>query len=166
MFTPVFTPRDRSRCEQRCEHLRHGPNLMSDRTSGAWSACSLDALTAWKRPEPTKWAVVVIFCARVTNRENEVCFRPKLASRARAPSLTTTAHFVGSGCFQAVSSSREHALHAPHVRSDIRSGMWRRCDLLSGFHAYCGLGTQVMRYNSVGDIARQEDGGSSGKWGG
>ena len=52
------------------------------------------------------------------------------------------------------------------VRSDIRSGMWRRCDLLSGFHAYCGLGTQVMRYNSVGDIARQEDGGSSGKWGG
>ena len=23
-----------------------------------------------------------------------------------------------------------------------------------------------MRYNSVGDIARQEDGGSSGKWGG
>ena len=43
----------------RGEHLRHGPNLMSDRTSGAWSACSLDELTAWKRPEPTKWAVVV-----------------------------------------------------------------------------------------------------------
>ena len=43
-------------CEQRCEHLRHGPNLMSDQTSGAWSTCSLDGLTAWKRSEPTKWA--------------------------------------------------------------------------------------------------------------
>ena len=58
------------------------------------------------------------------------CFRPKLPSRARAPSLTTTAHFVGSGRFQAVSSSREHALHAPDVRSDIRFGPWRRCSPL------------------------------------
>jgi hypothetical protein len=47
-------------CEQCCEHLRHGRDLMSDQTSGAWSTCSLDGLTAWKRPEPTKWAVVVI----------------------------------------------------------------------------------------------------------
>ena len=129
MFTPVFTPRDRSRCEHRCEHLRHGPNLMSVRASGAWRVCSLDALTAWKRPEPTKWAVVVIFCARATNHENEV-FSVKLASRARAPSLTTTAHFVGSGRVQAVSACREHALHAPDVRSDIRFGPWRRCSHL------------------------------------
>ena len=46
-------------CEQCCEHLRHGRDLMSDQTSGAWSTCSLDGLTAWKRPDPTKWAVVV-----------------------------------------------------------------------------------------------------------
>ena len=42
-----------SRCEHRCEYLRHRPNLMSDRTWGAWNACSLDGVTAWKRPEPT-----------------------------------------------------------------------------------------------------------------
>ena len=65
-------------CEHRCEHLRHGRDLMSDRTSGAWSACSLDGLTAWKRPKPTKWTVVVIFCARATNHENEV-FSAKIA---------------------------------------------------------------------------------------
>ena len=60
------------RCSHRCSHLlgsrgqsystcqrRHGRNLMSDRTSGAWRVCSLDGLTAWKCPEPTKWAVVV-----------------------------------------------------------------------------------------------------------
>ena len=34
--------------------------------------CSLHGLTAWTRPEPTKWAAVVIFCARATHRENEV----------------------------------------------------------------------------------------------
>ena len=51
---------------------------MSDRTSGAWSTCSLDGLTAWKRPKPTKWTVVVIFCARATNHENEV-FSAKIA---------------------------------------------------------------------------------------
>ena len=44
-----------------------------------------------------------------------------------APSLTTTAHFVGSGHFQAVNPSREHTLHAPDIRSDIRFGPWRRC---------------------------------------
>ena len=33
----------------------------------------------------------------------------------------TTAHFVGSGRFQALSPPREHMLHAPDVRSDIRS---------------------------------------------
>ena len=56
----------------------HGPDLISNRTLGAWSACSPDGVTAWKRPEPTKWAVVVILCARATKRENEViyCFRP------------------------------------------------------------------------------------------
>ena len=129
VFTPLFTPTALLGCEHRCEHLRHGRDLMSDRTSGAWSACSLHGLTAWTRPESTKWAVVVIFCARATNHGNEV-FSVKLASRARAPSLTTTAHFVGSGRFQAVSSSREHALHAPDVRSDIRFGPWRRCSPL------------------------------------
>ena len=39
-----------SRCEHRCEHLRHRPNLMSDQTSGAWRMCSLDGVTAWKCP--------------------------------------------------------------------------------------------------------------------
>ena len=48
----------------RGEHLRHGPNLMSVRASGAWSTWSLDALTAWKRPEPTKWAVIVTILRR------------------------------------------------------------------------------------------------------
>ena len=71
VFTPVFTPTAVPGCENRCEHLRHGRDLMSDRTSGAWSTCSLGGLTAWKRPEPTKWAVVVIFCARATKREND-----------------------------------------------------------------------------------------------
>ena len=66
--------------------------------------CSLHGLTAWTRPEPTKWAAVVIFCARATHRENEVFSRPKLASRDRAPSLTTTAHFVGPGHFQVLTS--------------------------------------------------------------
>ena len=60
------------RCSHRCSHLlgargwsystcqrRHGRDLMSDRTSGAWKACSLDGMTAWKCPEPTNWAVVV-----------------------------------------------------------------------------------------------------------
>ena len=42
----------------------------------------------------------------------------------RAQNITTTAHFVGSGRFQAVTPSGEHALHAPNVRSDIRSGPW------------------------------------------
>ena len=40
---------------------------------------SLDGVTAWKRPDPTKWAVVVIFCARTTNRQNEVVFSAKSA---------------------------------------------------------------------------------------
>ena len=79
------------RCSHLCSHLpgsrgrsystcqrRHVRDQMSDRTSGAWSTCSLDALTAWKRPEPTKWTVVVIFCARATNHENEV-FSAKIA---------------------------------------------------------------------------------------
>ena len=35
---------------------------------------SLDEVRAWKCPDPTKRAVVVIFCARATNRENEVLF--------------------------------------------------------------------------------------------
>ena len=35
---------------------------------------------------------------------------------ARAKNITTTAHFVGSGRFQAVTPSREHVFHAPHVR--------------------------------------------------
>ena len=137
VFTPVFTPRERSRCEQCCEHLRHGRDPMSDRTSGAWRVCSLHGLTAWTRPEPTKWAVVVIFCARATNHENEV-FSVKLASRARAPSLTTTAHFVGSGRVQAVSPCGGHALHARDVRSDIRSRPWRWCS-----HLYSHPGSAV-----------------------
>ena len=37
---------------------------MSVRASGAWSTWSLDALTAWKRPEPTKWAVIVTILRR------------------------------------------------------------------------------------------------------
>ena len=53
---------------------------MSNQALEAWSTRSLHGLTAWKRPEPTKWAVVVILCARATKRENEVftdyCFRP------------------------------------------------------------------------------------------
>ena len=45
---------------------------MSNQALEAWSTRSLHGLTAWKRPEPTKWAVVVILCARATKRENEV----------------------------------------------------------------------------------------------
>ena len=46
-------------CEHRCEHLRHGRDLMSDRTSGTWRTCPPHGLTAWTRPDPTKWAVMV-----------------------------------------------------------------------------------------------------------
>ena len=143
MFTPTAVPG----CEHRCEHLRHGRDLMSDRTSGAWSACSLHGLTAWTRPESTKWAVVVIFCARATNHENEV-FSVKLASRARAPSLIMTAHFVGSGRVQAVSPCEQHTLHAPHARTDIRLGPWRRCS-----HLCSHPGTAVGVNTGVNTIA-------------
>jgi hypothetical protein len=34
------------------------------------------------------------------------------------------AHFVSSGRFRARSPSKEYTLHAPDVRSDIRSGPW------------------------------------------
>jgi hypothetical protein len=81
------------------------------------------------RPEPTKWAVVVILCARPRTVKMR-CVRPKSASRPRAPSLTMTAHFVGSGRLQAVSPCGEHVLHVPDVRSDIRSRPWRRCSHL------------------------------------
>ena len=57
---------------------------------------------------------------------------------ARAQNITTTVHFVGLGRFQAVSPSREHVLHAPDVRSDIRSRPWRRCS-----HLYSHPGTAV-----------------------
>ena len=59
---PGSRGRSYSTCQRRHVHVR---DLMSDRTSGAWSTCSLGGLTPWKRPEPTKWAVVVIFCARL-----------------------------------------------------------------------------------------------------
>jgi len=116
-------------CEYRCEHHRHGRDPMSDRTSGAWSTCSLDGLTAWTRPEPTKWAVVVKDGARAreANLTENTSF-PWFV--ARAQNITTTAHFVDSGRVQAVSPCREHALHAPDVRSDIRSRPWRRCSHL------------------------------------
>ena len=147
VFTPVFTPQDRSRCEHRCEHPGHGRKVMSDRTSGAWRVCSLHGLTAWTRPELTKWAVVVIFCARATHRQNEV-FSAQLASRPRAPSLTTTAHFVGSGRVQAVSPCREHTLHAPDARTDIRFGPWRRCShLCSHLLRSRGVNTGVNTYD-------------------
>ena len=66
---------------------------MSDRTSGAWSTCSLDGLTAWTRPEPTKWAVVVKDGARAreANLTENTSF-PWFV--ARAQNITTTAHFV------------------------------------------------------------------------
>ena len=46
------------------KHLRHGRDLMSDWTWGAWEVCSLDGARAWKRPEPTKWAVIVTILRR------------------------------------------------------------------------------------------------------
>ena len=114
-------------CEYRCEHHRHGRDLMSDRTSRAWSACPPHGLTAWTRPEPTKWAVVVKDGAR--SREANLGLENTSFSRcvARAQNITTAAHFVGSGRVQAVSPCREHTLHAPDVRSDIGSRPWRRC---------------------------------------
>ena len=116
-------------CEHRCEHHRHGRYLMSDRTSRAWSTCSPHGLTAWTRPEPTKWAVVVKDGARA--REANLTENTSFSwFVARAQNITTTVHFVGLGRFQAVSPSREHALHAPDVRSDIRSRPWRRCSHL------------------------------------
>ena len=130
----------------RGEHLRHGPNLMSDRTSGAWSACSLDELTAWKRPEPTKWAVVVKDGARAreANLTENTSF-PWFV--ARAQNITTTVHFVGLGRFQAVAPSREHALHAPDVRSDIRFGPWCRCSHLCSHLLWSrGVNTGVNTY--------------------
>jgi hypothetical protein len=65
---------------------------MSDRrTSGAWKVRSLDQVRAWKRPEPTKWAVVVIFLARVANRENKIFSRNNFGQnrtkRARASAV-------------------------------------------------------------------------------
>ena len=92
--------------------------------------CSLVGLTAWTRPEPTKWAVVVKDGARA----READFGRKQTSFSgfvvRAQNITTTAHFVGLGRVQALSPCREHTLHAHNVRSDIRFGPWRRCSHL------------------------------------
>ena len=99
--------------------------------------CSLHGLTAWTRPEPTKWAVVVKDGARA--REANLTENTSFSwFVARAQNITTTAHFVDSGRVQAVSPCREHALHAPDVRSDIRSRPWRRCS-----HLYSHPGTAV-----------------------
>ena len=107
----------------------HGRDLMSDRAWGAWKVCSLDGVRAWKRHEPTKWAVVVNLRWRTSgSREADFGRKHLIFSRfvARAHNITTAGHFVGSGRFQAVSSSREHTLHAPEVRSDIWLVLWRR----------------------------------------
>ena len=64
---------------------------------------------------------------------------------ACAPNITTTAHFVGSGHFQAVyTSSREHTLHAPDVRSAIRSVPWGGCS-----HLYSHLLRSLDRSHRV-----------------
>ena len=87
--------------------------------------CCSHGLTAWTRPEPTKWAVVIKDGARA--REANLTENTSFSwFVARAQNITTTAHFVGSGRFQAVSPSKEHAFHAPDVQSDIRPRPWRR----------------------------------------
>ena len=66
---------------------------------------------------------------------------------ARAQNITTTVHFVGLGRFQAVSPSREHALHAPDARTDIRFGPWRRCSHLCSHLLWSrGVNTGVNTY--------------------
>ena len=101
---------------------------MSDRTSGAWRVCSLDGVTAWKCPEPTKWAVVVKDGARATTRENEV-FSAKIAKLIWP--LEPVRHFDYDGPFRRrgtlpgchlKTSSREHTLFAPDDRPDIMLG--------------------------------------------
>ena len=101
---------------------------MSDRTSGAWRVCSLDGFTAWKCPEPTKWAVVVKDGARATTRENEV-FSAKIAKLIWP--LEPVRHFDYDGPFRRrgtlpgchlKTSSREHTLFAPDDRPDIMLG--------------------------------------------
>ena len=146
VFTTLFTPTAVPGCEHRCEHLRHGRDPMSDRTSGAWSTCSLDGLTAWTRPEPTKWAVVVKDGARA--REANLTENTSFSwFVARAQNITTTAHFVGSGRFQAVSPCREHVFHAADVRSDIGSRPWRWCShLCSHLLRSRGVNTGVNTY--------------------
>ena len=67
---------------------------------------------------------------------------------ARAQNITTTAHFVGSGRFQALTPSREHVFHAPHM-SDQTLGRAR-----GGADKYCvtdpgppvGVNTGVNTY--------------------
>ena len=63
---------------------------------------------------------------------------------ACAPNITTTAHFVGSGHFQAVTPSREHTLHAPEICFDIRLVPWRRCS-----HMYSHLLRSLDRSHSI-----------------
>ena len=99
---------------------------MSDPTSGTCRTCSPHGLTAWTRPEPTKWAVMVKDGAR--GREADLGRKHLILTvRGRAQSITTTAHFVSSGRVQAVSPCGEHVLHARDVRSDIRYRPWRWC---------------------------------------
>ena len=90
--------------------------------------CSLDGLTAWKCPEPTKWAVVVKDGARATTRENEV-FSAKIAKLIWP--LEPVRHFDYDGPFRRrgtlpgchlKTSSREHTLFAPDDRPDIMLG--------------------------------------------
>ena len=91
---------------------------------------SRSKVIAWKCLAPTKWAVVVKDGARARDAnfgdENTIINTSFSRFVAGAQNMTTTAHFVGSGRFQALIPSREHAFHAPHVRSDVRSRPWRR----------------------------------------
>ena len=55
-------------------NVYHGPDRMSDRTSGAWSVYSLDGLRARNRPELTKWALT----RRIHARAHGARFRQKI----------------------------------------------------------------------------------------
>ena len=100
---------------------------------------SLDQVRAWKRPEPTKWAVVVIFLARVANRENKIFSRNNFGQnrtkRARASAVVISRSTPS--CYGIVADT-EHSNNAQKPPSPPIH-MWGRAHPHGEFRAHKDL---------------------------